>query len=42
MLEQHSAILDAIKARDPEKASQAIVAHLDFAEKKILELTASR
>jgi len=42
LLEQHSAILEAIKARDPEKASQAIVAHLDFAEKKIIELTASR
>jgi GntR family transcriptional repressor for pyruvate dehydrogenase complex len=41
MLKQHSAILEAIKARDPEKAGQAIVAHLDFAEKKIIELTAS-
>jgi GntR family transcriptional repressor for pyruvate dehydrogenase complex len=41
MMEQHSAILEAIKERDPEKASQAIMAHLDFAEKKIIELTAS-
>lgn len=41
MLEQHSAILEAIKERDPEKASAAIVAHLDFAEKKIIELTPS-
>jgi GntR family transcriptional repressor for pyruvate dehydrogenase complex len=40
MLEQHSAILEAIRARDPEKAARAIVAHLDFAEKKIIELTA--
>jgi len=41
LLEQHSAILEAIKARDPEAASRAILAHLDFAEKKIIELTAS-
>ncbi|MBW1783697.1 MAG: FadR family transcriptional regulator [Deltaproteobacteria bacterium] len=41
LLEQHAAILDAIKERDPQKAGDAIVAHLDFAEKKIIELTAS-
>jgi len=42
LLEQHSAILEAIKERDPQKASEAIVAHLDFAEKKIIELTSSK
>jgi len=41
LLQQHSQILHAIKARDPQKARDAIVAHLDFAEKKIIELTAS-
>jgi len=41
LLQQHSQILYAIKARDPQKARDAIVAHLDFAEKKIVELTAS-
>jgi len=42
LLEQHSAILDAIKGRDPQKARVAIVAHLDFAEKKIIELTSPK
>ena len=39
LVEQHAAILEAIKERNPQKAGQAIVAHLDFAEKKIIELT---
>ncbi len=42
LLEQHSAILEAIKGRDPQKAREAILAHLDFAEKKIIELTSSK
>jgi len=41
LLQQHSQILEAIKGRDPQKARDAVVAHLDFAEKKIVELTAS-
>ncbi|MDQ1335103.1 MAG: FadR family transcriptional regulator [Thermodesulfobacteriota bacterium] len=41
LLEQHAAILAAIQEKDPQKASKAIVAHLDFAKKKIIELTAS-
>lgn len=39
LLQQHSQILQAIKERDPQKASEAVVAHLDFAEKMIIELT---
>jgi GntR family transcriptional regulator, transcriptional repressor for pyruvate dehydrogenase complex len=39
LLEQHAAILAAIKKKEPQKASEAMVAHLDFAEKKIVELT---
>ena len=42
LLEQHSAILQAIKERNPRKARAAILAHLDFAEKKIIELTSSK
>ena len=42
LLEQHSAILEAIKGQDPQKAREAILAHLDFAEKKIIELTSSK
>ena len=42
LLEQHSAILEAIKERDPQKAGEAVLAHLDFAEKKIIELTSSK
>jgi len=38
LLEQHGAILTAIKEKDPQQASEAMVAHLDFAEKKIIEL----
>jgi len=41
LLRQHYAILDAIRARDPQKARRAIIAHLDFAERKILELASS-
>ncbi len=40
MLKQHYQILQAIRERDPQKAGAAIVAHLEFAEKKIIELTA--
>jgi len=39
LLEQHGTILSAIKEKDPQRASEAIIAHLDFAEKKIIELT---
>lgn len=42
MLQQHYAILEAIRERDPQKASEAILTHLDFAEKKIIELTSSK
>jgi GntR family transcriptional repressor for pyruvate dehydrogenase complex len=42
LLEQHFAILQAIKERNPRKARAAILAHLDFAEKKIIELTSEK
>ena len=42
LLEQHSAILQAIKERNSRKARAAILNHLDFAEKKIIELTSSK
>ncbi len=38
LLEQHRAIFSAIKDRNPRKARSAILAHLNFAKKKILEL----
>lgn len=41
LLQQHSQILQAIKDRDSNKAAEAIAAHLDFAAKKIVELTPS-
>jgi DNA-binding FadR family transcriptional regulator len=42
LLEQHFAILQAIKERNPRKARAAILAHLDFAKKKIIELTSAK
>lgn len=42
LMKQHTAILEAIKERNPQKASERIVAHLDFAKKKIIELTSSK
>lgn len=38
LLEQHHAIFSAIKERNPRKARSAILTHLNFAKKKILEL----
>jgi len=38
LLEQHHAIFQAIKEGNPRKARSAILAHLNFAKKKILEL----
>jgi len=40
LLEQHEAIFQAIREGDPRKARSAILAHLNFAKKKILELAA--
>lgn len=42
LLQQHFAILQAIKERNPRKARSAILAHLNFAEKKIVELTSAK
>jgi len=38
LLEQHQAIFQAIKDGNPRKARSAILSHLNFAKKKILEL----
>ncbi len=38
LLEQHQAIFQAIKEGNPRKARSAILSHLNFAKKKILEL----
>ena len=40
LLEQHEAIFQAIREGAPRKARFAILAHLNFAKKKILELAA--
>lgn len=42
LLEQHFFILQSIKERNPKKAQSAILAHLNFAEKKIIELAPGR
>lgn len=42
LLQQHSDILKAIKEQNQQKARKAILAHLDFAEKKIIELTSAK
>lgn len=41
LLAQHSAILSAIKARDPQKANAAVVEHLDFAERELVHASLS-
>ncbi len=40
-LSDHRAIVAALKARDPEKAAQAMLAHLDHVERKLKELSGS-
>ncbi len=37
----HCAILEALRLRDPSRASQAMLAHLDHVEQKLKELSAS-
>jgi GntR family transcriptional repressor for pyruvate dehydrogenase complex len=39
ILEQHAAILEAIKGRNPGKAHEAVLVHLDYAAKEIIALT---
>jgi GntR family transcriptional repressor for pyruvate dehydrogenase complex len=37
LLDQHRVINDALQARDPEGARDAVVAHLNFVERSLLE-----